>query len=287
MSKAEPKEYYQVRYRSYIFHASVKTKDHITTKHYEVEFGGKTSCVSFSVYAEESQPNLDGTNFSKDCATNMELERGDLGTVLMVNAAMMFIYDRFPQQHGDIVLKDWSKINCKRKRSLSLAYYYLIRHGQTWYQQKFKARLHNERFANGFKAFQGFLDEAKNKVEWPDFVKTYITPCDIIRADLLLQVLEPYYTQSNTYREFFSSMAEKKLDCIHLSEWTEKFVEMHLQLPAHFDNVKWIINKDFVIEKRKGSKSFRVDKMPLTSRPAFMSGGGEDSDDEYVMPGLF
>lgn len=127
---------------------------HEDTYMYRVRYGGKKACVNFSVYKEEERqrrvrgmsiqeyPNLDGVGWSAECSIGSPLENGD-GTQTMVKSALCFLVWRFPIiKHVQFI--DASKKTCKFNISIDLATFHFSKHGKTWYEDKFDAKLINK-----------------------------------------------------------------------------------------------------------------------------------------------
>lgn len=271
-------KYYQVKYANHTFHAVVLTKEH---GHHNIKFGGKQSCVIFSVYDEEPEPNLDRLKWGSDCAVNVNVEPGR-GTLIMAKAAIQFVYALFPGQ-GNMKFKDWSEIECEKGRVVPLAYYYLIKHGKTWYDHKFKAKPIDGLLTARFREINRLLDDASKKVHWTEFVDTFIVPCQIARKDKLVEALGKFYNTEgvDTYRKFFKTIMND-YDCIFLAEWMEYFVDVQLKLPLPFKVYPWVVGKKDIQDM-----NVVIDVQDMTDRPEFPTYLAKGGGSRGMLDGVF
>jgi hypothetical protein len=261
-------KYYEIKSEGHTFHAVVLSKEY---GHHNIKFGGKKSCVLFSIYDEERKPNLDRLQYDSECAVNVNvLEQGG-GTLIMAKAAMQFMYELFPKQK-DMKFMDWSEIECDKEKIVPLAYYYIVKYGKTWYEAKFNARPNDAIISERIAEFNRVLDEPIKKVLWKEFVDMYITPCEFPKHTSMVEFLKAFYDADgvDTFRAFFRKVMDK-YDCLVLTEWMERFAVLHLQLPLPFKMYKWTIKKKDISKMNIKVDVLLMDKKPRF--PTFMSGG--------------
>jgi hypothetical protein len=127
-------KYYHIKSKNYTFYAIISELPH----EYRVKFGGLRQCINISVYKDDPDPNINGISFDKKCSKDVDIISG-AGTVEMTKAAIKFVKNIFPKTRN-FMLKDHSKISCQHNSTVPLYYFYLIKHGKTWYQNKFNAK---------------------------------------------------------------------------------------------------------------------------------------------------
>jgi hypothetical protein len=208
--------YYKVKSKNNTFYAIVKD----TTHEYRIKFGGSRDCVNISVYKDDTIPNINGISYDKRCNKDETLIPGE-GTIDMVKTAVTFARTLFPENSKDFMFKDTSAITCNKKIKIPLHYYYLTKHGKTWYQTKFHAV---PEFISHLKDLENALiilndPEVKAKTDFKAFYKMYFRECKI--RDLEKEFTE-LYNNAKTYREFLMSIIEN-YDCGILNIWFKKF----------------------------------------------------------------
>lgn len=107
----------------------------------KVYIGGKSRCVSISVYYESKEwSNIDGVGYNIDCNYASNHAKG-VGTVHLVKCAIGFVtkYYGMDTSWGRFLLKDTSYIECNTCK-IPLAPFYVLYHGKTWYEAKFGAQ---------------------------------------------------------------------------------------------------------------------------------------------------
>lgn len=188
----------------------------------------------------EQEPYMETAGYKYECGQNLEtykgLERG-LGTVIMIRAAMEFVYREFARyKQGEFVFKDMSSITCKNpgflRQEVSVFLYQLslVKHGVTWYQKRFDAYLMDPEGLDAIETFVRFMEDPLNKLDFKEFVRTYF-PREITRKKrfaALIDKLREVYENTDTYRKFIGSLADT--DCSVFEEWLDKFYEKHCKL---------------------------------------------------------
>jgi hypothetical protein len=200
---------------------------------YRIKFGGLKHCIDISVYKDDPDPNINGLSFNKKCSMDVDLVSGE-GTIEMAKTAIKFVKTMFSETRN-FMFKDHSKITCHKNIIIPLYYYYLIKHGQTWYQSKFDAK-------QVIKEEQKFIDQLiffmKNEPMLPfdEFYKEYIHKSRIANFK---EFISPTYNNSNSYYEFMKKLIDEN-DCGILQSWFSYFCSKHCQF--NFGESNWYIN---------------------------------------------
>lgn len=275
--------YFEVVSHPYKFHAYVLNQfGNITVK-----FGGKHACVDYVFHEDEEHPVLRGISYDKSCAENLtEPGKGlipRVGTVTMLKASIYFIYSQWPDK-GDIEFRDDSSIPCEEKDAygldvrVKLYILYLFKHRKTWYQDRVGATLRSPQGAQELEGFKTFLKRKKNRVEFDEFIKTYIPEGTLRRRkrEDVIQKLRQVYDNHKTYGGFLKDVA-KTYDCAIFDTWSEIFFRRHCS--TIFDLYEWVIPKGEL-----GWESYRMSVKSMEDAPAFRpniyAGGGRK---EYML----
>ena len=185
---------------------------------HKVYVGGRKKCVAFSVYIDgESHPNLDTWSYNNDCNVEGNLEQGR-GSLHLLKTACSFIKAKYG--HSKIEFIEKSYVMCSNNWRMPLCYYYLVKHGKTWYEEKLGA--HPE----SIKAQQRYRDEKQKlmasltSLDKPSF-KTFASDYNISKK--LSESLKDIYDSSKTLKGFFKIIFDK-YDCGVLKGWFVDFV---------------------------------------------------------------
>lgn len=217
-------EYYKVKTSYCNYYAEVRHQYPGIDKVY---FGGKKKCVAFSVYLDEPWPNLDGIGYDPDCNISGTLEQGK-GTRHMILSAFEFINSIYGPQEK-VLLKDTSTINCNGY-DMSLACYYLLYYGSTYYQKHFQAV-----------PFEKSLEEYKQDVSnMRSFLKTKPHADELfhtIHNKKRKGTLTMMYDKCNSIQEFITNI--KGNDCNIFRYWGESIVYKHV---PYLNGLMWSID---------------------------------------------
>ena len=176
---------YKVKTTNYTFILDILHYD--TT--YSIKYGDALNnrngpCIELTYDIEDDYIKLDSLMYDIRCSHKEELKKGD-GTREMIKSIMKLCIQMFPDVKR-IVFNDVSSIMCNNK-NLFLCYYYLLLHGETWYEKYFNAKPLKQKLSRKLKLFKEFLkDKPKNDVftfyrsgnyeTWHDYFKT--KPCE-------------------------------------------------------------------------------------------------------------
>ena len=180
---------------------------------------------------------IDRVEYNNLCSLNRILKR-KVGIQNLVSSCLWTIKKRYP----DIkifTLKDDSHIECEENSKmykLSLAYDYILKYNQTWYQKLFQATL-PEPILRTFTDSLEVLDKPLYSIEFMiesglDYLKKY----------------KDIYTSSNTPRDFINKLREQYglLYCKEVCKWLVKYME-YLDIKLYYD--LWYISADILIEQ--------------------------------------
>lgn len=122
-----------------------------------VWYGGrKKNCVQYSIYWDEEEgkyPHLEGISYNENCTLNSDLNlEKKTGTIRLVKSSIQFIASLYPTIQG-VLFKDTSMMKCLGNVRIPLSEFYIAKHGETWYQSKFKAKpFANKEYEKNFHA---------------------------------------------------------------------------------------------------------------------------------------
>jgi hypothetical protein len=246
-------------------------------------FGGvRTFCVTIAIKSE-SIAFVNRVEFDEFCNKVGKMEENK-GMEVLLKGALWFTLQLYPTIKI-FNLEDDSHIYCIKKsktHKLSLAYDYILKYGQTWYEKKFHAVL-SEHMTHDYKKSQAVLDMPL--IPYEEFVKVYPT----------IKSYESTYRAAKSPRDFIGSLrTELGLDtyCMEVGKWLTNYVEL---LGVQMFKEKWFILRSsvkepdgFELEKltyepRVGGASRLKTRKQRVSRKA-RSGGGigyYNAKDEY------
>ena len=206
------KEYYTIRTSYSTYYAEVW---HQYPNIDKVYFGGKKMCVSFSVYLDEPDPNLDVLGYDERCNTTATLVNGK-GTRHMLLCAFAFVRHVYRKKNVSerFHLKDYSTIECNG-HEMFLSHLYMLHHGKTWYEAKFGARPleHQDTYDTNVSAWKSSL---KSK---PDAKVLFRHVQHPERKTYLINL----YERHDTLGDFLKTT--KTMDCSIYWKWGDKLVD--------------------------------------------------------------
>lgn len=244
--------------------------------------GFNTDCVNVSIIYKNNEPiyaNIPHLMHDPECSIDIPLDKGK-GTIIMIKTLLEYIHNKIPSIK-EFEFEDKSRIESasqeelERKKSknmkkgtnlipIPLYYFSIAFNGITWYEKQFNARLKDPIKHNLYREKVKELlysGELKQKTTFIEFLQISRPP-----SIYIINELEPYYDNSNTFNDFFQSIPSK--DRIRLvRDWIENFMLYYLK--EVFSNKGWIIeipvikintdpiNQD---EKKGGKKSKRRTK---------------------------
>jgi hypothetical protein len=147
----------------------------------------------------------------------MNIEQGR-GSLHLLKTACSFIKAKYG--HSKIEFIEKSYVMCSKNWRMPLCYYYLVKHGKTWYEEKLGA--HPE----SIKAQQRYRDEKQKlmasltSLDKPSF-KTFASDYNISKK--LSEDLKDIYDSSKTLKGFFKIIFDE-YDCGMLKGWFVDFV---------------------------------------------------------------
>lgn len=220
----------------------------------KVFVGGKKRCVSMSVYLEEGEaPNIDAFGYHESCNVADNHMPG-VGSRHLLVTAIRFVLDHYKLSLTTrFQLTDTSHIDCDKGYVMQLPQYYVIYHGQTWYESKFGARpMHRDprELASQKQALSEYI---KGK---PD-LSVYL-PASSKRTKLVMDM----YRGAASLEDLLGKL--KTVDCIAYKGWLEPIVNRFI--PGLF-GMEWVIDGAIAT-----SHAIRIQK--LEERPHHWSGSG-------------
>lgn len=209
---------------------------------YTLKIGGDNynDCINISIktteQGEPTQVKIGHIQSELECGVRSVMS----DTVHFVSAALQYCVQRFPGIK-QFEFDDMSRIDCgttKNKNAprhmekpFSLAHFSLAKYGQTWYEQKFGAKMVNSQLYtiyrnNVQKLFQPI------GLSFNEFTQfTFMTSNQE-------HELKPYFSPLQTWVEFFTSIPKTK-HCTVLFNWLETFIENLLE--GSYNPKSWCI----------------------------------------------
>ena len=166
---------------------------------------------------------------------------------VLLKAALWFTLQLYPSIKI-FELEDDSNIYCIKKSKsykLSLAYDYILKYGQTWYEKKFHAVL-PDIMMRDYKKSQDILSAPLVPFE------------EIVKSITVLKPYESTYRAAKTPRDFIQTLrVEMGLDkyCMEVGKWLTKYIE---HLGVQMFKEKWYILSETLQEP----SSFDFQKLP-------------------------
>lgn len=128
---------YKVKTDNYVFLLDILTYDNT----YNIKYGDVKSregpCIELTYDTDTDFIKIDSLMYASRCSYKKLLAKGD-GTREMIYSILTLCCYKFPNVKR-FTLNDVSAITCDGQ-NLYLCYFYLLIHGQTWYEKYFKAR---------------------------------------------------------------------------------------------------------------------------------------------------
>ena len=226
------KYYFKTKYN--IFEATVNDTPYGAF----IKIGGKTykDCINISVVkagGTASYAKIPHLESEPECGYSTFLNKtGKDSTVDFIRGSIQFVNHLYPTVTRFEFMDD-SKIECGKRqntatpprkmvRPLSLAHLYLANYGETWYENKFGARLMNEKKYKEYRDAVEVLSKAKSMTYEKFKVINSITDSEQNR------ILEPHFESSSTWAEFFKSIPKDK-QCAAFGLWLPFFINSLLK----------------------------------------------------------
>ena len=220
-------------------------KEFIAKTYYTTEYSGTISgtftfggldevCIVISLKNIHSDSAyIDRIEYNKACVKDGSLEQGK-GTFQMIHLGLWTFHILFPSI-TKLVFIDDSHIYCEegsKVYKLNLAYDYIIKYNQTWYQRWFRAILPEPYMTEYMKSIK-ILDEPLRSFELQKISMPYLIPYETI------------YKSSKSPREFIKSLRTTYKDhyCFIVGAWID-----HYFMTLRVDTFKrhWLINIDLL-----------------------------------------
>lgn len=182
-----------------------------------ISFGSKNRQFCLTAMYKASNPSeiyIDRVQHNDQCMVNGSLKDFKNGTVKIVSTALWFMKNHFKEVKR-FTIHDDSHIECEKGSSrykLSLAYDYIIKYNQTWYENRFNAIL-PESIYDKYKKSITVLDEP-------------LYPYDVFKDNAIDLENEEIYKSSSTPREFINNL-RKKYDtdyCFKVCKWLNSYM---------------------------------------------------------------
>ena len=204
---------------------------------YTVSFGGKdTYCMIIAIDSNVStEAYIDRVEYNEACIKEGVLEETG-GTYKLVKSALWSVILIFPLIQC-FRFKDNSYLYCEKKsklHKLNLAYDYVIKYGQTWYEKNFSATLPESLF----NLYKKSLDILNNPL---------VSYEQQVKEAHYIQEYESIYKLSKSPREFITNIKkEYKEDyCFRVGKWLDSYMDV---LNINIYNASWVIFKKDIQE---------------------------------------
>lgn len=121
---------------------------------------------------------------------------------------------------------DNSHINCPGKlmKPINLAFFYIAYYDKTWYEARFNAKMIDPEKYRIYKNSLQFLTNPSQKPSFTDFLQIIGFSLESIDK---IDVLETYYINASTYRDFFENIPKSKR-CELIHEWLSIFMDHYI-----------------------------------------------------------
>ena len=180
------------------------------------------------------------TKYNPLCSENKTLPQKD-GTIEMINAGLTLIKQLCPFVKS-VDLKDMSSRICDDGSSISLPYFYITIHRQTWYEKQFRARLRPAAMYDAYRAtLQNFFSSPLESFNI--FAIRFLRECN----GPVLSTIQTAYEASTTMDEFFRTLYKNNgvpMGCILLNKWIDSL--MRIAKIAPYMNHEWYIDMEQV-----------------------------------------
>ena len=96
---------------------------------YSIFIGAHKRCITITKFAHEEFAHIEGISWDTKRSS---------GTIDMIRASLLFLIKLFPKLRY-VSLIDESRIICNENTNVHLAQFHFLKHGKTWYEDKFSA----------------------------------------------------------------------------------------------------------------------------------------------------
>jgi hypothetical protein len=246
VKSAEPIVSYKIKCTPYLFEVRIQ-KDELNECD-RISVGGKKICVQFSVYWDKDEskyPQLDGVSYNENCSLDedFKLEKKH-GTIRMLKASLKFLVSTYPDIEG-VVFKDSSMMKCMNDIKISLTDFYIAKHGNTWYCEKFSAEpFQNEEYKTNLAELNNNLTALKT-MPFEEFYATYFV-INKIKLKKSYKLVKEVYKNSKTYRDFISVLHERNGDCAVFKTWLTYFISKVGGAKLNLHNAFFVIRRDVI-----------------------------------------
>ena len=186
---------------------------------------------------------IDRVERNSACVIDGTLEEKG-GTEILVELALWTIHTLFPYI-SIFSFKDNSHIYCQqgsKEYKLSLSYDYILKYNQTWYQNKFGAKLPDISFHKGQKSYDELFTESLKILDYPliPFKDVGITNKTFVEN-------ENIYNTSLSPRDFINNLRVKygKKYCFKVGEWLTQYM---IQIGILLYDDSWFIDIESISE---------------------------------------
>jgi hypothetical protein len=183
----------------------------------------------------DNHPHLEFVTYDSECNVEKNLIKGR-GTVHMVKSAMKFIHVMYPETVGKVFeLSDKSYVECQQHNKIEvripLCYLYLVKHGKTWYEDKFAA--YKGRQYDVYKTQYNTMKRywKKFRPSFSKFAELYDVP------KYMYSSMEKVYNKCENVYAFVKNLISDS-DCHVLNTWFVNLVEEHM---TKLVNSTWFI----------------------------------------------
>jgi hypothetical protein len=230
-----------------------------------ISFGSKHNQFCLTALYKQTNPKeiyIDRVQHNDQCVVDGSLQDFKNGTIKIVSTALWFMKNHFKEVER-FTLNDDSHIECERGKAvykLRLAYDYILKYNQTWYENKFNAVLPSigdDSLYDKYKKSLSILDAP-------------LYPYSIVKDRFMSQDYEEIYNLSSSPRDFLDRL-RKTLGtnyCFNVAKWLHNYM---LFLQINLYQTEWCIMKD-TITKPEGYIQTPLDT--TLKNKLFVVGGG-------------
>lgn len=203
-----------------------------------ISFGSKNKQFCLTAMYRQKEPTkiyIDRVQHNDQCVVDGRLEDFKGGTAKIVSTALWFMKCHF-KDVTHFTLNDDSHIECEKGNTmykLSLAYDYILKHNQTWYENKFNAILPDIIY-DKYKKSLTVLDEL-------------LYPYNMV-SDLFMNTdYEEIYNSSKSPRDFINNLRKTNGTnyCFKVGKWLNSYMRF---LQINIYQTDWYIMKDTITE---------------------------------------
>jgi len=234
--------YFEIKHGNQTFYAILNQSN---DDNWELFIGGKKhGCIMMD--CKKGRCMLQRVGYDQRCNTSGDMPRGT-GTVSMIKAAILFVFDRFPEIHI-ILLQDHSNVDCNGTE-IYLPHTQIIQYGKTWYERKINARLRNEK---KYKYIESFITHISQKPKWEvlwNFIKAEIHK---EHETSFHKAIHEIWTNTDNFQEMIVYMLKNK-QCHLFAEWLDQYFIIYGKIS--------IMNQYYVIN-RQSDTTFTYASIP-------------------------